>query len=164
MGAWGVSRSTDDVDVFVELPVARRAEIRRALVKKGFDVPAMTEELTKFGVFRSRSKQDVFLDLFDAVGPLGAAVLSRRRRLRLGRKAVWFVGPEELVVLKAFSDRQRDFEDLAALLALPKKSLDLDYVRGWAAQLDRSLGSDEVTQRLARASALARKTRRRNEP
>jgi predicted nucleotidyltransferase len=159
VGVWGVSRSTDDVDIFVELPVARRTALRRALVTKGFHVPAMTEELAEFGVFRSRSGEETFLDLFDAVGPLGEAVISRRRQVRLGRKRLWFVAPEDLVVLKAFSERERDFEDLAALLAT-KQDLDLNYVQKWAARLDQSLGTDDVSRRLKRATASVRRPRR----
>jgi hypothetical protein len=161
VGAWGVSRSTDDVDIFVELPAARRGALQRALTEKGFEVPAMIEELTKFGVFRSRSSDETFLDLFNAVGPLGEAVISRRRQVRLGRKQLWFVAPEELMVLKAFSERERDFEDLVALLAT-RQTLDLDYVQTWAARLDQSLGTDDVSSRLERARTLARKSRLRS--
>jgi predicted nucleotidyltransferase len=160
VAVWGVNRSTDDVDIFVELPQNRRAEIKRALVGRGFRVPAMDEELTKFGVFRSKSTDGVFLDLFDAVGPLGEAVLERRRAVRMGRRKIWFAAPEELAALKAFSDRERDGEDLAALLAVPGRKIDLARVTRWAARLDESIGSDEVSGRLARATAIARRPRR----
>src|SRR5690242_3752813 len=60
VGAWGVSRSTDDVDIFAELPRKRRGALKRALEESGFHVPAMDEELTKFGVFRSKSGADTF--------------------------------------------------------------------------------------------------------
>jgi hypothetical protein len=53
VGAWGVSRSTRDVDVYAELPPDRKA-LERALSERGFHVPAMEEELERFGVFRSR--------------------------------------------------------------------------------------------------------------
>ncbi|HEY3233582.1 MAG TPA: nucleotidyltransferase [Polyangiaceae bacterium] len=161
VGAWGVNRSTDDVDIFAELPVRRRAEIRKALQDLGFKVPAMAEELAKFGVFRSRSKSGVFLDLFDAVGPLGEALLERRRQVRLDKRKLWFVAPEELAALKAFSERERDFEDVAALVAVLGRKLDLRRVRAWAKKLDSSIGGDDVTERLERAITTSRRRRQK---
>jgi hypothetical protein len=159
VGVWGVNRSTDDVDIFIELPERRRGELRRSLVRQGFLVPAMIEELDKFGVFRSRSKQGIFLDLFDAVGPLGEAVLARRRELPFRKRRLWFVAPEELAVLKLFSERERDFEDFVSLLGVLAETLDLAYIKKWAERLDESIGGNDITERLERALALVRKRR-----
>jgi hypothetical protein len=75
----GVNRSTRDVDLYAELSAANRAALEQALGQRGFDVPAMEAELEKFGVFRSRSPEGVFVDIFSAVGPLGEAILDRRK-------------------------------------------------------------------------------------
>jgi hypothetical protein len=64
VGAWGVNRSTRDADLYAELPEAVHAPLRRALEERGFHVPAMDEELERFGVFRSRSEGGVFADIF----------------------------------------------------------------------------------------------------
>ncbi len=151
VSAWAAPRATRDVDLYCELPAEPDA-LRIALEAQGFTVPAMREELQSFGVFRSRSKPEgVFLDIFDAVGPLGEAILERRTRVSIGETAVWLITAEDLAVLKAFSDRPRDFDDLKALLRPPGASLDLDYVLSWARRLDESIGSDEVTERIRRA-------------
>jgi hypothetical protein len=159
VAAHGAPRATRDVDLYVEMPEGVRATLSAALRTRGFDVPAMLEELERFGVFRSRlATSGVFLDVFDAGNPLGEAVISRRRELDLAGRHRWFASAEDIAVLKAFSDRARDAEDLALLLA-PGQSIDLDYVRSWAAALDRSIGGDEVTERLARALDLAGRTK-----
>ena len=93
----------------------------------------------------------MFLDIFDSVGPLGEAILDRRREITVDGHQLWLISPDDLAVLKAFSDRERDFEDLVMLLRVRGESLDLDYVRDWAAKLDESIGSDEVTRRFERA-------------
>jgi predicted nucleotidyltransferase len=151
VGAWGVSRSTRDVDLYAELPTASRQGVAKALVEKGFDVPAMEDELRRFGVFRSRSGEGVFVDIFDAVGPLGESLLAHRREIRVFGRTLWVTAPEELFLLKAFSDRERDFEDLVSLASLPRLRIDFDYVRKWAEQLDQSIGSDEVSARVRNA-------------
>jgi predicted nucleotidyltransferase len=148
VGAWGVSRSTRDVDLYVELPAGCRQDLAQSLTAKGFMVPAMDEDLRKFGVFRSRSSDGVFVDMFDAVGPLGEQLLAHRREISVFGRRLWVTAPEELFLLKAFSDRKRDFEDLVSLASLPRLRIDFAYVREWAKRLDSSLGSSEVSDRV----------------
>lgn len=109
----------------------------------------MEEELLSFGVFRSRSKDGVFVDMFDSAGPLGTAILANRREVAIAGRTLWFVAATELAALKAFSDRARDFDDLAALVGT--SALDAAALDAWAKQLDASLGTDEVSSRIAAA-------------
>jgi hypothetical protein len=149
VGVWSTPRATRDVDLYAELLDDNRDTLRAALVRRGFDVPAMNEELARFGVFRSKlTRERVFLDIFDAVGPLGAAILERRRKLATLGREIWFATAEDLAVLKAFSDRPRDLEDLVALIALPDGSIDLAYLDRWAKLLDASIGTNEVSERV----------------
>ena len=157
VGAWGVSRSTRDADLYAELPSDRRASLQRALEEAGFHVPAMDDELQTFGVFRSRSADGIFVDIFAAVGPLGEQLLDRRRQIEVFDTKLWVTAPEGLFLLKAFSDRARDFEDLVALASLTKLQLDVSYIEHWAERLDQSIGSDEVTERVKQALAKARR-------
>jgi hypothetical protein len=53
VGAWGVPRATKDVDLYAERATAVRPRLRRELLQRDFDVPAMDEELERFGVFQS---------------------------------------------------------------------------------------------------------------
>jgi len=68
-------------------------------------------------------------------------------------RSLWLIAPEELAVLKAFSDRERDFEDLVNLSAVLGSQLDVNYVKQWARRLDDSIGGDEVSDRLQKALA-----------
>lgn len=151
VSAWATPRATQDVDLYAELPDAARLLLERALRERGFDVPAMADELERFGVFRSRSHNHVFLDIFPAVGPLGEAIVRRRRKAKIAGRTLWVIAPEDLAILKAFSDRPRDFLDLVTLLNRTKAQLDLSYVEEWARTLDASIGTDEVSERVHRA-------------
>jgi hypothetical protein len=111
VGAWSVPRATRDVDLYAAMPASVRPSLRQALQTRRFDVPAMEQELERFGVFRSRSRDGIFLDIFDSAGPLGEAIISRRRQALLAGHTLWVVAPEDLALLKAFSDRPRDFDD-----------------------------------------------------
>jgi hypothetical protein len=77
----------------------------------------------------------------------------------LGEAELWFASSSDIVVLKAFSDRQRDFDDLVRLLALPAPGLDMAYVERWARALDESIGGDDVSERLKRATLAAARQR-----
>jgi uncharacterized nucleotidyltransferase DUF6036 len=155
VSTWAVPRATRDVDVYAELPNAARPHLQERLLAVGFDVPAMEAELEHFGVFRSRSTGGVFLDVFDAVGPLGSSLLTRRRSVKLGDHDLWLAAPDDVAILKAFSDRPRDFEDLVALLIHAAGQIDISYLETWARMLDESIESDEVTERLRRARTIA---------
>lgn len=159
VGAWTPPRATRDADLWVDIGGAGDA-LRKALVDAGFHVPAMQEELERFGVFRSKARDSgVFVDIFDATGPLGEAILTHRQRCEVGEVALWYARAEELAALKAFSDRPRDFEDLVALIT--HADLDTAVVLSWARQLDASIGTDEVSRRLANAMAQATHAGRR---
>jgi hypothetical protein len=153
VGAWTPPRATRDADLWVGIGGAGDA-LRQALVDAGFHVPAMQEELDRFGVFRSKARDSgVFVDIFDATGPLGEAILTHRQRCEVADVSLWYARPEELAALKAFSDRPRDFEDLVALVT--HADLDTAVVESWARQLDASIGTDEVSTRLTKAMAQA---------
>jgi hypothetical protein len=147
-----VSRATKDVDLYAELATAVRPRLRRELLQRDFDVPAMDEELERFGVFRSLFRPtSMFVDIFDAENPLGEAILKRRREVQVQGRIRWTAAAEDLAVLKAFSDRARDHEDLMKLIAVGGHQLDMPYIENWARELDRSMGGDEVTERLKHA-------------
>jgi hypothetical protein len=161
VSTWAVPRATRDVDLYADLSGPLRERVEQALRAHGFHVPAMREELERFGVFRSRSSAGAFLDIFDAVGPLGEAVLARRRASTLGDLRVWVAAPEDLIVVKALSERERDFEDLVTLFAGVAPDLDLPYVERWASTLDQSIGGDDVSERVRRARERAQAKRKK---
>lgn len=146
VSAWALPRATRDADLWVDLE-GKTDELEQALVAAGFEVPAMAEELEKFGVFRAQHQvTGVFVDLFNAVGPLGEAILDRRTSAVVAGHTTWLASAEDIAVLKAFSDRPRDFDDLVELLRIP--SLDVEYVSRWAAKLDASIETNEVSERV----------------
>jgi hypothetical protein len=102
-----------------------------------------------------------FLDIFDAGTPLGEAILDRRRDATVIDRKMSTISPEDLALLKAFSDRERDFSDLTKLIGVLGKTLDITYIESWARELDRSIGGDDVSERLRRARAEAAKRVRR---
>ena len=52
VSAWAEPRATRNVDLYCELPPARLDELQRKLESRGFHVPALREDLGRFGAFR----------------------------------------------------------------------------------------------------------------
>ncbi|MFO0591945.1 MAG: DUF6036 family nucleotidyltransferase [Polyangiaceae bacterium] len=152
VGIWGGVRATKDVDLYAELPSKMRQNIRQALERRDFEVPAMEEELERYGVFRSLYRPtNVFVDIFDAQNPLGDAILDRRKKMTFEGKVRWVAAAEDLALLKVFSDRTRDFEDLTKLISVSRGTLNMEYIENWVRDLDKSIGGDDVSDRLRRA-------------
>ncbi len=157
VSAWAVPRATGDADIWADLGRAHKP-LQNALEDAGFHVPAMDEELQRFGVFRSKCiDQGVFVDIFDATGPLGEYILSHRVEGHLATQRLWLASPSALAVLKAYSDRSRDYDDLVALLSAAE--VDVPELRDWARKLDHSIGTSEISERVASAMAEAQRAR-----
>lgn len=133
LGAWGVPRTTSDVDVSVfvnerELDrlidsleragaVVERAEARCSVARAGF-----------FVAFFGRTR----IDLFIAHHPWHAEM--QRRRVSLptpdGRPR-WFLSLEDTVLAKLLYARPKDVQDLERLFAVQAGRIDLAYLRQW---------------------------------
>jgi len=158
VSAWALPRSTRDVDLYVEIPTSSQSDLQVQLEAQGFHVPALAAELQQFGVFRSKHlTSGVFVDIFDAVGPLGESILERRRHLDVDSHELWIATPEDLALLKAFSDRPRDFDDLVTLCTHLNTKLDYSYMAQWARALDTSVGTSEVSERIQQARLRAKR-------
>jgi hypothetical protein len=133
LGAWGVPRTTTDVDiaVFVAEPeldklldsieragaMVDRAEARRSVAKTGFLVAHLG---------RTR------LDLFIAHHPWHAEMHARRQLLPTpDGKERWFLSLEDMALAKLLYARPKDIQDLERLFAVQRSRLDLAYLRRW---------------------------------
>jgi hypothetical protein len=133
LGAWGVPRTTTDVDVavFVAEPeldrlldsiertgaMVDRGEARRSVAKTGLLVAQLG---------RTR------LDLFIAHHPWHADMRARRQLLPTpdGRQR-WFLSLEDVALAKLLYARPKDLQDLERLFAVQRNRLDLAYLRRW---------------------------------
>lgn len=145
---WGVPRLTNDIDVVVQLPasavsalvreleqdfyVDRAAVIDAVRIKRSFNIVAR-EDFTKVDVFVADES------------PWQRSQLARRRLERLSEDAsaqsVYIASPEDTVLAKLLwfekgnrvSDRQ--WQDVLGVVRVQGASLDVGYLRTWAADL-----------------------------
>jgi hypothetical protein len=151
----GEPRSTNDIDVLVELAEAQVPALIEAL---GPDFEVDAESLVD-AVRRRRSwsifylplvtKIDLFVKRLDA---FDASELDRRHRVELAGGGLWVASPEDILLRKLAWYReggetsQQQWRDVLGILSVSGQTLDRAYTAEWA----RKLGVEDLW---ARASA-----------
>jgi hypothetical protein len=145
--AYGAVRFTQDADITVE-PFGPIAEKLFEALKDNFYISkeAMYQALqsrSSFNVihFATAFKIDIFIR---ADNEFQRQILSRSRKLKIGdgKKAIVFVSPEDIILLKLDWYRQsectseRQWSDVQGVLDARAKSLDFVYLKNWAEKLE----------------------------
>ncbi len=94
------------------------------------------------------SSHSIDVDIFINDTPFQAAIMDRRLSIPFEDRDLWFVTPEDLILLKLLAYRPRDQGDIADILFV-QGQLDEAYLRQWAQSLD-------ITDRLEKALTDAR--------
>ena len=137
VGAWGRPRATADIDVTVLVDEAGLQDIARAAETLGLDVDRQWLDwnpllrgaqvrLTAIGV------------VVDAMRPRDSheeRAIQRRRPLTIEGHRLWFVAPDDLILMKLKAGRPRDFEDAVGVLVAQREALDEGYMADWARRL-----------------------------
>ena len=156
MGGWavrhyGLPRPTYDVDFTIAIERGRLATLYEAASAEGFSVaePYLSGWVDSVGgmpVVKLRlylQDRGIDVDLFLAESDYQRALMARRRRDDLDGLAVWFVSPEDLILLKLIAARPRDIGDIHDVLFM-QGALDASYMRSWAAILGVSGKLEEI--------------------
>ena len=124
---WGFLRASDDLDLMVELPAARRKELINALSK---DYRAEWREGGEgdpiSGLIRALPKREggFPVDFLIARSLSDRAALARAREVQVEGEVIPVVGPEDLIAMKLEAGGGQDFEDARRLLAVLAGTLD----------------------------------------
>ena len=161
LAAFGEPRETKDADFVVA--GATPEELVTALEAAGHG-GVVTFDWTRFGGNRVArvtllgSQATTGLNLADLVEPrsdrYARLVLERALSGQLRGQALSIVRPEDFVVLKLLSTRDRDLEDAVSVVRGLGPDLDLDLVRTEVAILGREIPDCDVLERLARLEDL----------
>jgi hypothetical protein len=148
--AHGESRTTQDLDLVIEVDVGEVNALVNALEAAGFYVPAGAVEDVKAGRGRLLSvthieqvlKADIVLNgdtRFDR------ARMDRRQLISLdlaGESCYWVGSPKDIILAKLSwgqrSDSEKQWRDVLGVLKVQQPVLDYGDLAGWAAQLGLS--------------------------
>ncbi len=141
-GAYGVPRSTRDVDllVSVKIPGNVAALIERLGTLVAFDEQVTFDTLTwgRRHVGRSNSSPPFKVELFEIFeDPFVESEFSRRQEVFVPilNRTTWLPTPEDVVVQKLRWGRNKDLDDARDVLAVQgPETLDMAYIRNWCDQ------------------------------
>jgi len=137
LGAWGVPRTTSDVDVAVFVPEADLDRVLDAVERGGavVDRAEAGRMVARTGMFMA-VLADTRLDVFISHHPMHADMERRRVALKtLDGEFRWFLSADDVVLTKLIYGRAKDIADLQRLFAVRGGALDFDYVGGWLAKI-----------------------------
>jgi hypothetical protein len=133
---WGEPRYTEDVDLVLFVPERHACKFLRAAARAGFavDEDLALQQIRVSGWARlplARAKSPWHLDFTLGDTPFDRSALERKRQVTLFDRKVWMASPEDVVVYKLVSARERDVLDIGGIVKR-QKHLDLAYLRKWA--------------------------------
>ena len=141
VGVWGEPRVTRDVDIKVLL--GRDAAPRLLEAISPDYVPLQADPLaalTRTGVLFVQDAQGTRLDLLLSDVSFDAEAIRRARDVTLQPGLVASVcSPEDLIVYKLISTRQRDHDDAESVVRRQGDALDDEYVLTWLRRFEQAL-------------------------
>lgn len=141
-GAYGVPRSTRDVDLLVAVDAVGgvAAVIERLSPLVDFDSQVLFDTITwgRRHVGRNRTKPPFKVELFEVFDdPFVREEFDRRREVFVPmlNRTTWLPTPEDVVVQKLRWGRSKDLDDARDVLAVQgPESLDMAYIEAWCAR------------------------------
>ena len=155
VGVWGEPRVTRDVGIKVLLG---RDAAPRLLEAIGPDyVPLQADPLaalTRTGVLFVQDAQGTRLDLLLSDVSFDAEAIRRAREVTLQPGLVASVcSPEDLIVYKLISTRQRDHDDAESVVRRQGDALDDEYVLTWLRRFEQALDDSTLVATYRRIRA-----------
>ena len=149
---WGEPRYTEDVDLVLFVPERHSFKFLRAAAKAGFavDEDLAIQQIQVSGWARlplGEAKSPWHLDLTLGDSPFDKSALARRKQVELFDRKVWVASPEDLLIYKLVSWRDRDVMDVNAIVKR-QKSLDGAYLKKWIAWWEKE-GLEGIAKRFA---------------
>jgi hypothetical protein len=145
---WGEPRATLDIDVTVWVPqpqlpsfVNRVRESYRVLVDDALSFVDRTR------VLPLDTHSGVRIDMVFGLLPFEEDAIRRARGVPVAGTNVRFCTPEDLLLMKIISDRERDLSDGRGLVLRRWRELDVDYLEPRITELSRLLECEDIEQR-----------------
>ena len=141
-GAYGIPRSTRDVDLLVSVAIPGNVErlIDALSPEIEFD-PQIVFDTATWGrrhVGQCKGVPPLKVELFETFDdPFVNSEFARRREVFIPmlKRSTWLPTAEDVVVQKLRWGRSKDLDDARDVLAVQgPETLDMDYIRGWCQQ------------------------------
>jgi len=143
---WGEPRLTQDIDITIKIP-EERTETVVADLERAFKVlPKNPLDFVRTTHVLPLEIENVRVDLIFAGLEYEKAAIARATDVSLGEIEVHVCTPEDLIVHKAISQRERDWEDMEGILLKQTRNLDKAYITKWLKEFSGVLDRPEILE------------------
>lgn len=149
---WGEPRFTADADISVLVEPGEELQVAEALLS---ELPARIDDALDFAartrVVLARSARNVGIDIVLAGLPFEARVIDRATAWSLGDgDSLRTCSAEDLVVMKVFAARDKDWADVTSILERRGAKLDFELIRQELVPLLDAKGEPDLADELER--------------
>jgi len=133
---YGEARFTDDIDILLDADVSMLNIINDLVINYGFERLSDDEFTRKTFVAPIYDKESDFrIDLIFSFSDYEKEAFSRAVTKRINDTDVRYASLEDMIIMKLYSGRAIDIEDLKKIL-LKNKNYDVDYLMKWLTKFD----------------------------
>ncbi len=142
-----IPRATYDIDALILIKDMSELDAAlKKLKKSGFKVHG--RGMNKISGFRfiCLERENLYIDIFLAEGEYLLSAVKRRRKVKIGKKYVYLISREDLIILKLISGRRRDLDDVRGLLE--HRRLNYKYLNEWSGRMGVKVFLDDEIESL----------------
>jgi predicted nucleotidyltransferase len=144
MGGLAVSmyarpRSTYDIDGIISIKKEQIRDFLNILKEAGFRYDK--KDPVKFiqglpFITLCYVKHKTYVDLFIAGNEFQENILTRAKNIRFNKMLLKLISPEDLILIKLQTGRERDLEDVRDMISENKGKIDFSYLKKWSRALN----------------------------
>lgn len=142
---WGHPRATIDIDVTIwvdENDIEESIAMFQTVFDAMVDDPRHFVEETR--VLPLKTADNVQIDVIFGALPFEFNAIKRAEKIMVEDVPVCFCSPEDLILHKIISKRERDLEDVKGIIKIRGENLDLKYLEKHIEELSKILERPEI--------------------
>ena len=131
-------RATFDIDGLIAITEEKLKNVLPELRKKGFKFDRRQplkkiQGLSFLTLYFSPGQ--IYVDLFIALTDFQKEIIRRAKQIKYNKIDLKIISPEDLILVKLQSGREKDIEDTREIVIENKRGLDYRYLKRWARRL-----------------------------
>lgn len=144
---WGNPRTTQDIDITIQIPDSRIDDLLKVAVKK-FEVLVKNPDdfIKQTRVLPLRTRSGIRIDIIFALLPYEESAIAKAKLKVIGKIKIPICSAEDLILHKIISERPRDHEDVREILKHQRGKLDERYLKTYIEALSRDLERPEILE------------------
>ena len=142
---WGNPRATIDIDITVWISDDQIENLLKAITQKyKCMVDSPFDFISETSVLPIRSAKDLRIDIIFGALPFEKTAIERAVIIEVGETPIKFCTAEDLILLKIFSERSKDLDDIRGIVQFQREKLDYTFLDTRIEELSNLLDRPEI--------------------